>query len=106
MFIIIRLIKDIYILVKIRENTRIIAIKQLPDSISFIGILKYPYLRFTIGRNNLYYYYIMAILIEYYPGFLATGRGKCDPFFPLPAGHILISLQKINLSCCFGIYTP
>src|SRR5690606_6011202 len=98
MSIIIRLIKDIYILVKILENTRIVAIKQLPDSTSFIGILQYPYFRFTIGRNNLYYYYIMAILIEHYPGFTATGRGKCDPFFPLPAGHILISLQKINLS--------
>src|SRR5690606_29219175 len=106
MSIIIWLIKDMYILAKILENTCIIAIKQLPVHTYFIGILQYQYLRFTIGRNNLYYYYIMAILIEHYPGFLATGRGKGDPFFPLPAGHILISLQKINLSCCFGIYTP
>src|SRR5690554_6585322 len=106
MFIIIRLIKDIYILVKILENTRIIAIKQLPDSTSFIGILHYPYFRFTIVLNNLYYYYIMAILIENYPGFLATGRDKGESFFHLPSGHIFISLQKINLSCCSGIYTP
>src|SRR5690606_38664540 len=106
MSIIIRFIKDMYILVKTLENTRIVAIKQLPDSISFRGILHYPYTRFTISRINLCYYYIMAILIEHYPGFTATGRGKCDPFFPLPAGHILISLQKIYLSCCFGIYTP